>query len=257
MERRKFVTTCICCTCAFALSVPFAKNIVINKKNTDSVQLKNDFLFEKIEIHLAENCNLGCKYCSHFSNIADEEYYDIEKFEKDIKQLAFATNKSVARLKLLGGEPLLHPKINDCLDIARKYFPDSNIELTTNGILLNSKDKSFWKTMNKNDITLILSVYPVKVDWKKVLNNAKKYNIETVISGTNGNEYKDIRLGTINSFFKLNLDLSGNQDINRECEYKSYCANYIQGKLYPCFVVSNIRHFNKKCQIAERANQSA
>ncbi|MCH5322196.1 MAG: hypothetical protein J1E31_01265 [Helicobacter sp.] len=41
-----------------------------------------------VEIHLAEHCNLNCFSCSHFSQLADEEYTDLASFEKDMKQLA-------------------------------------------------------------------------------------------------------------------------------------------------------------------------
>ncbi|WP_232473641.1 hypothetical protein [Brachyspira murdochii] len=40
-----------------------------------------------VEIHLAEHCNLNCYSCNHFSQLAKEEYYDIEIFEKDINRL--------------------------------------------------------------------------------------------------------------------------------------------------------------------------
>ena len=41
-----------------------------------------------LEMHLMNSCNLKCKGCSHFSNIAtDEDIEDISSFEKNIERM--------------------------------------------------------------------------------------------------------------------------------------------------------------------------
>lgn len=49
-----------------------------------------------VETHLAEHCNLNCFCCTHFFQLADEEYTDLVAYEKDIKQLALVTGGGLA-----------------------------------------------------------------------------------------------------------------------------------------------------------------
>ena len=66
-----------------------------------------------IEFHLAEHCNLGCYSCVQFSQVAEEEYYDIDEFERDVKRLFELTNGLIGRIHFLGGEPLLNKNCKD------------------------------------------------------------------------------------------------------------------------------------------------
>ena len=84
-----------------------------------------------VEIHVVEHCNLNCSGCNHFSSLAKEEYLQPEQFEKDMKRLA-ELSKDYFTIKILGGEPLLHPNITAFFEISRKYFPSTPIQITTN-----------------------------------------------------------------------------------------------------------------------------
>lgn len=135
---------------------------------------------EKIEIHLAEHCNLNCQSCSHFSQLAEPEFANIEVFEKDIKRLSELSNGEVNIIHLMGGEPLLNPNIKRFFEIARKYFDKTEIKLITNGILLLKQDNSFWQSMKDNKITLAPTKYPIKIDWDKIKEICKDMNIKLI-----------------------------------------------------------------------------
>ena len=84
----------------------------------------------RIEIHIAEHCNLNCKGCTHFSTIADAEFLPVTEFENEIKRISELTNK-IGLINILGGEPLLNPDCTKYLKIARKYFPETEINLVS------------------------------------------------------------------------------------------------------------------------------
>ena len=86
-----------------------------------------------IETHITEACNLRCRGCSHFSVFAKPKDKDIGEFEREFKRLAQLGNIDVIRL--MGGEPLLNPDYMAYARIARACFPDSKIDIVTNGIL--------------------------------------------------------------------------------------------------------------------------
>lgn len=194
---------------------------------------------EKIEIHLAEHCNLNCQSCSHFSQLAEPEFANIEVFEKDIKRLSELSNGEVNIIHLMGGEPLLNPNIKRFFEIARKYFDKTEIKLITNGILLLKQDNSFWQSMKDNKITLAPTKYPIKIDWDKIKEICKDMNIKLIFF--NGEDIVKT------SFYSpLNLEGTENPEWNfRNCFLANNCLILENGRLYTCSYIPNIRHFNK------------
>lgn len=122
------------------------------------------FYLNKIEYHLVDHCNLNCAGCSHYAVLAKPRFADIKLFEKNVKQLVRLLDNSNIRLKffhLLGGEPLLHPEIEDFCKIARKLLPDTIIKIKTNGILLNKMPDSFFNCVKENNIKIEFSDYHI------------------------------------------------------------------------------------------------
>lgn len=191
-----------------------------------------------VEIHVAEHCNLNCKGCNHFSCLAGEEFLDTAVFERDLKRLS-EISKNYFEIKLLGGEPLLHPRITEFFDIARKYFPSTPVQLTTNGILLLNMNEEFWQNCNKNKIIISISQYPVKLNKKEIKNAAKKHKVKYFYNGT----------ATENRMCKLPLDLSGSQDMKKshqKCAISwGCCVTLSKGKIFTCCIAAHIRFFNE------------
>ncbi|PYJ24667.1 MAG: hypothetical protein DME91_07905, partial [Verrucomicrobia bacterium] len=81
-------------------------------------------------------------------------------FARDLRQLAthFVT---IEQIRLLGGEPLLHPTPEAFVDVAHAVFPDSDLRIVTNGTLLKSMRNSFWEACRRANVTLDFSMYPI------------------------------------------------------------------------------------------------
>lgn len=194
---------------------------------------------ERIEIHLAEHCNLNCQCCSHFSQLAEPEFTNIEVFERDIKRLSELSNGEVNIIHLMGGEPLLNPNIKRFFEISRKYFDKTEIKLVTNAILLLKQKDSFWESMKDNKITLAPTKYPIKIDWDKIKEICKDMNIKLIF-------FNDEDIIKTSSKFPLNLEGDENPEWNfRNCELANSCLRLDNGKLYTCSIPANIRDFNK------------
>ncbi|OEJ15974.1 radical SAM protein [Brachyspira hampsonii] len=191
-----------------------------------------------VEIHLAEHCNLNCYSCDHFSQLAKEEYYDIEIFENDIRRLYELTNGLINRFQLMGGEPLLNKNCKGYFYIIRKYFKNSSIWLITNGILLPKQDESFWIYCKENNVEIHPTKYPININWENILELCNKYGI--ILSF-----YNDTNIQK--ESYKAVLNIEGKSDpfnnfIN--CFIANNCLFLNHGKLFSCGLVSNIRHFN-------------
>ena len=190
------------------------------------------------EIHLVEHCNLKCQCCDNFSAIAQEEFLDKKTFSKDIKRMSELFD--IKWFRLLGGEPLLHPNIDFFIKESRKYFPNSEIRLTTNGILLTKMKKSFWKHCNENNIIIEITYYPINLDWNKIKELGEQNNVKIMYFDNKPTDKKISHRNPIND--------KGNQDINynfRVCYQVNHCMSLKQGKIYPCTCIPNIYHFNK------------
>lgn len=184
-----------------------------------------------IETHLVDHCNLNCHGCTHFCPITPETFIDIEKFKKDIFELAKKSDITVIRL--MGGEPLLHPDICKFIEVTRQAFPKSNIALLSNGILLKTMPFEFWEALRRNQVIMELTHYPIVKDFDSYLELVKINNV---------------KLGDIHIVddFSLMLNSHGNSDIKstfNKCPNKS-CVNFKDGRLVACPIACYIHRYN-------------
>jgi MoaA/NifB/PqqE/SkfB family radical SAM enzyme len=100
-----------------------SRAIIKNNKNRNqirrSIRLKP--VLPYVEMHVVDHCNLNCKGCSHFSPIADELFTDIGEFTRDLQQLRRLVS-NIEVIRLMGGEPLLHPNITDFIRSTKFFF---------------------------------------------------------------------------------------------------------------------------------------
>jgi MoaA/NifB/PqqE/SkfB family radical SAM enzyme len=190
-----------------------------------------------VEIHLNEHCNLNCAHCLHFCPLAKEEYCDLNAFEKDFKRLAELTKSDIKTIHLLGGEPLLNKDINKYMEISRKYFPNSDIAIVTNGVLLLKMKSDFWKSCKKFKMDIWISSYPIKLDYKKIAEKSTEYDVKIWCSEVAQDMVK----------LPLNLEGKADSEISFEKCFLRGGSSYIikDGKLYICPIISNIYHFNE------------
>lgn len=85
--------------------------------------------FKKIYIEITNICNLRCSFCSVDNRV--KESISVDNFEKILRKINDYTDYIYLHVK---GEPLLHPKLLELLDLAYKY--NKQVNITTNGTLL-------------------------------------------------------------------------------------------------------------------------
>jgi hypothetical protein len=190
------------------------------------------------QVQLCDHCNLNCKGCGAFSPLADERYLDTASYEKDCARLSALSGGIVEYIDLLGGEPLLHPEIVKIIEITRKYF-NGPVNIVTNGIKLQSMPPEFWNACCKNDINVIISGYPIKIDIEKIKEMAAECNVNVEIRGF---------VNKLTIWNKFPYDLSGKQNAMRNflsCLSSNFCLVLKNGKIATCGLVFTIPYFNK------------
>ena len=192
---------------------------------------------DSIEYHVVDHCNLNCASCGHFSSIAEEHFTDLEKFRFDYSRFAQVMGDKLKGIIFMGGEPLLHPRIEQFIMSAREIFPIGTIDMFTNGTLLQKMQEVFWRTCAEYETRLIVSAYPIKIDIDEIMRIAAKYGVLITIAERSGDNW-----------VFWTLDLGGKENIYKSfilCSQANNCHQLKDGRLYPCSVTAYIEYFNK------------
>lgn len=114
---------------------------------------------KQFDVNLVDHCNMKCKGCLRFSNLVETPFFaDFDKMIEDwrrMKELFWG----VERLKLMGGEPMLSPDLCRYIESAREIFPDADIMVTTNALLINENCTELFQTMKENYCFFDISLY--------------------------------------------------------------------------------------------------
>ncbi len=90
--------------------------------------------FKKIYVEITNICNLSCSFCNKDKRM--KEYISVTKMEQLLQKINDYTDYIYLHVK---GEPLLHPNLEEILNLCEKYHKKVNI--TTNATLLKEKEK--------------------------------------------------------------------------------------------------------------------
>lgn len=216
------------------------KNQIVQIEKNTIKQMQQPIL-EYFVLNILDHCNLCCKGCDHFAAIAEERFVSLEHIEKDLARMSELMNQQVARIGIMGGEPLLHPELLQILALAREYFPNTLLQLVTNGLLLMNQSEEFWQTCKEHNIVIVNTKYPINLDYDGMIARAEKYGVTFEHYGNTGEKMK--------TSYKMPLDLSGKQNPRSnylKCHHSNNCALLMEGKFYACTVAPNVKIFNKR-----------
>lgn len=197
-----------------------------------------------VEVQLAEHCNLNCAYCDHCSCIAQPEFLEVESFASDMARLSGLFDGEMQFIKLMGGEPLLHPQIAEFMRIARQAFPIGHILVVTNGVLLPKQPEDFWLACKEYDVWITPTEYPCNIDYDTSQALAEKYGVRFMFYGQycGGNHMEK----TMN---KQLFDIDGLQAPRQSfilCNSANDCLFLQKGRMYTCPVCPTSRHFSRQ-----------
>ncbi len=114
--------------------------------------------FKKIYIEITNNCNLNCSFCSK----SNRKIYTmkVDEFEHILKEIKDYTDFIYLHVK---GEPLIHPHLEQILQISQKY--NKNVCITTNGVYLKEKLDILKKFNNIYQINISLHSENTKLNY--------------------------------------------------------------------------------------------
>ena len=110
----------------------------------------------KCELDPVEHCNLSCRACSHLSPIQPRRIVEPDDVERDLRLLG--RHYHARWIRLVGGEPLLHPNLVEVVRAARRSGLGDGVSIVTNGVLLPGSPDSLWQAVDAIEVSL----YPGK-----------------------------------------------------------------------------------------------
>jgi cyclic pyranopterin phosphate synthase len=104
------------------------------------------------ELNAVDHCNIACLDCNHASPGVDANCADPDCVYNDFSRLAKVYHAD--SVKVLGGEPLLHPDLLSLITAVRKSKISEKIWLVTNGTLLHLMPDNIWKAIDQLEVSL-------------------------------------------------------------------------------------------------------
>ena len=200
----------------------------------------------KLDVQVCDHCNLRCAGCLHFAPLAEERFLDLEEYERDLGRLAVV--KDIAgyfgAIALMGGEPLLHPRIVDVMRTTRSFLPGERVSLCTNGLLLRRMDDAFWDALAEYSIELAISPYPIRMDYEALAELARSKGAKAFFTGdiTGADRDKEV-------FMRLALDPRGECDPAQSfisCPFGGYYLQLAHGSIWSCQVAAHHGSFARR-----------
>jgi len=129
--------------------------------------VENKIIIPVLEINIVEHCNLTCVHCDHSSPLLPKKNIDPMELKKWLDVLS--KNTKVIELRIVGGEPLLHPNICDVVKVIYNSKISESLLLVTNGTLLKQFPEDLFNFLDG----MWISIYP-KLEYKVDINDFMK-----------------------------------------------------------------------------------
>ena len=94
-----------------------------------------------MRISVIDSCNLNCYYCNPCENNEHCRAVNMLSVKKVLCIVRAATRLGITHFRLTGGEPLLHPQLDEMVSQIKKLPGVSSVSLTTNAVLLAQRTK--------------------------------------------------------------------------------------------------------------------
>ena len=130
----------------------------------------------KAHLDLDIRCNYNCIYCQNDSVKKDSTPWFLET---NLEKILPVLSRSCWNVFLsCGGEPLMHPRFAEALEVADRNLKNCDVTLVTNGLLLTKQNRA---AILKSCITRInISIHTLEPDIYGRLYNCSPENVQTV-----------------------------------------------------------------------------
>ena len=109
-----------------------------------------------VEFYITNVCNFSCKGCVSYNNLKFNGHQLWSDYEAEYTE--WSKQVDINRIDIVGGEPLLNPSIIDWLYGLRRLWPNTEINIVSNGSQL-TKVKNLYTAMKDNNIAIDITMH--------------------------------------------------------------------------------------------------
>jgi pyruvate-formate lyase-activating enzyme len=208
------------------------------------------FTIPYLEMPITHICSLHCDGCSAYSN------YNIKKTVALDDALAWfrawSARISPRRFRILGGEPFLHPHLPEILLAVRRHWPQTHIQLTTNGLNVD-RHPMVAHILALPEMSLHISVHSREDKYIERMQKSIAI-VNEWITRYGVRAYTGDNVSFWNRFHKgLGRDMQPFTDNDFRASWKvchsTHCLNLLEGRLWKCPQLGNLRLVAEKFEL--------
>jgi len=188
-----------------------------------------------LEFNIVYGCNLNCDYCTHFAPYMTG-YVEVSDIELWCQ--SWCDKLLVPNINILGGEPLLHPNLEEVIEIIHKYWSRySTITLVTNGLTLHNQQKTLFQLLRKKKIVVIVSQHHETQQhlMENCITILEKNKIECSIRDSYLYWHKCYQIKKFPGNINIPLPYNNkSHDMYSRCRLQTRCVLLMDNKLYHC-----------------------
>jgi organic radical activating enzyme len=213
------------------------------------------------EIYITNVCNYSCTHCQSLNNFSFKGHQRWKDYEVEYRSLSDKID--IDQIQIIGGEPTLNPEFEKWVNGISNLWPNSKLQIATNGTRLDKITKEIYQVLLKHKGTLWITCHDIQLydgflDFSKTfLKNivsdnydpSAKLKTRTLIDENN----VEVILDWTQSFVPSAIDVLDNQSLvmkynsnpiqaHEICGFKT-CHQINKGKLYKCPLVSVLPDF--------------
>ncbi|MGL6105467.1 MAG: radical SAM protein [Fusobacteriaceae bacterium] len=198
---------------------------IIIDKFYEKLKNKNYISIPYIEIVVATKCTLRCKDCANLMQYYDNPYIiDINTIKTSINRLIESVD-NIEKFRILGGEPFLHPDLDEIINLVASSEKIKEVQIPTNGTILPKKE-SLIKALKHNKVSISISDYgEYSTKKKEIVQLGEQHNIKVEVM--NMDYWLDYSSIECRSRSKEQL-----QDQYKQCNHQ--CTSLLNGKIFDC-----------------------
>jgi len=196
---------------------------------------------EAFELHVTEHCNLRCAHCCNTSPYLPEKTLSPESIRETLETMAGVLHADV--FKIMGGEPLLHPRITEVLHAVRESGVADVVRLFTNGLLLSKMDDDFWRALDHLTVSSYTSA-PVRPEHlARIEDKAREFDVV-------------LNVKPVSSFSEVMHDARRHDDdaVKKtwdSCWLRHRCLVARDGRFYICTRAAYLPDLHARVQLVE------
>jgi len=219
------------------------------------------------EVNITNVCNYSCTHCQSLNNYAFKGHQLWCDYKDEYQKLS--EQLDIDQIQIIGGEPTLNPDFEKWVGGISNLWPDSKLQISTNGSCLDKLTPDIYQILSKHNGTLWITCHDIKL-YDGFLEFTKQFLDEIVYDNnepparrvsrkfvdTNGVEiildWTQTFVSSVIENIDNELSMKFNSDVDiahDKCGFKN-CHQIYKGKLYKCPLVSVLPDFLDQFDVA-------